>query len=196
MTHTYSIGHRTLGARLLGLAAVSATAVLAVLILAAPAPAAKLGGKTTLAPNTETLDALGAAGISVAPSGQAKAGGKGISFPIVSGKVNVEDVQGKIKHKGGLTFSDSATSVTLQGYVIKLGKKNVIRAKIAGGGGKVRLADLDLDKAKIKERGSTVVISKVGVTLANRAAKALSGVFGIPNLAGADLGVATVKVKP
>jgi len=163
--------------------------------LAASAPAADLGGKTTLAPNPDTLDALAAEGISVAPAGEATVGGDGISFPITGGKVDVENVTGKIVHRGGLTFSDHGAAVTLQRYVIKLGDKNVIRASVAGGG-KLRLADLDLDDAKIKERGNKVVVSNVGVALAGKAAKALSATFGIPDLAGADLGDATVTVKP
>jgi hypothetical protein len=167
----------------------------AMLYLAPAAPAAKLGGKTTLAPEASTIAALGDAGITVAPSGKAKAGDDGISFPIRGGKVNVDNVSGKIRHRGGLTFSSHGTSVTLQGYVIKLGKKNVIRARVAGGG-KVRLAELDLDKAKVSQRGGKVVISDVKALLANKAGKALADTFGIPNLRGAELGVAKVTVRP
>jgi hypothetical protein len=182
---------RTARIALLGAAA----AMLAVFPLAGSADAAKLGGKTTLAPEPATIDALAAEGVSVAPAGKADVTGKGIAFPITGGKVNVDRVSGKIEHKGGLTFSSHGTSLTVEDFVIKLGKKNVIRADVAGGG-KVRLAELDLDRAKIRERGNKVVVSKVGVDLANRAAKALSATFGLPNLAGADLGTAQVKVKP
>lgn len=167
----------------------------AVLALAAPANAAKLGGKTILAPEPATLDALSVAGVGVAPAGDAVVNGKGIGFPITGGKVNVDNLSGKIVHKGGLTFSGAGTSLTVENFVIKLGSKNVIRASVAGGG-HVRLADLDLSNAKVKQRGGKVVVSNVGVGLANRAAKALSATFGLPDLAGADLGDATVKVKP
>jgi hypothetical protein len=34
------------------------------------------------------------------------------------------------------------------------------------------------------------------VALANKAAEALSATFGLPDLAGADLGKATVKARP
>jgi hypothetical protein len=185
---------RTRGARPFGLALLGA-ALVAALVLAAPGSAAKLGGKTTLAPEAATLDALAAEGVEVAPAGDAKLTGKGIAFPITGGKVNVDRVSGKVKHSGGLTFSGHGMSLTVENFVVKVGKKNVIRADVAGGG-KVRLADLDLDDAKIKERGGKVVISRVGVLLANKAAKALAATFGLPNLAGADLGEATVKVKP
>jgi Htaa len=186
---------RARGSRVIGFALLTAAALVAALALAAAAPAAKLGGKTTLAPQAETLDALAAEGVTVAPAGDAKLTGKGIAFPITGGKVNVDRVSGKVKHSGGLTFSGHGTTLTVENFVVKIGKKNVIRADVAGGG-KVRLADLDLDDAKIKERGGKVVISRVGVLLANKAAKALAATFGLPNLAGADLGEATVKVKP
>jgi hypothetical protein len=195
MTDTQKRDRARIGRRPAAFALVGSAAIVAALALASHVPAAKLGGKTILAPEAATLDALAAEGVTVAPAGDAKLTGTGIAFPITGGKVNVDDVKGKIKHQGGLTFSDHGSSVTLQGYVIKLGKKNVIRARIAGGGN-VRLADLDLDEAKIKERRNRVVISNVGVLLANKAAKALAATFGLPNLAGADLGEAKVKVKP
>ena len=192
MTETQA---RARGSRVVSFALLTAAALIAALALAAAAPAAKLGGKTTLAPQTETLDALAAEGVTVAPAGDAKLTGKGIAFPITGGKVNVDRVSGKVEHSGGLTFSGHGMTLTVENFVVKVGKKNVIRADVAGGG-KVRLADLDLDDAKIKQRGGKVVISKVGVLLANKAAKALTATFGLPNLAGADLGEATVKVKP
>jgi hypothetical protein len=170
-------------------------ALLAALALAPSAPAAKLGGKTILAPNPDTLDALAAEGVMVAPSGDADVTGSGIAFPITRGTVNVDEVKGKVEHKGGLTFSDHGTSLTVEDFVVKVGKKDVIRADVAGGG-KVRLAELDLDRAEIKERSGKVVISNVGVLLAGKAAKALSATFGLPNLEGADLGEAKVKVRP
>ncbi len=192
MTETQA---RARGSRVIGFALLTAAALVAALALAAAAPAAKLGGKTTLAPQAETFDALAAEGVTVAPAGDAKLTGKGIAFPITGGKVNVDRVSGKVKHSGGLTFSGHGMTLTVENFVVKIGKKNVIRADVAGGG-KVRLADLDLDDAKIKQRGGKVVISKVGVLLANKAAEALAATFGLPNLAGADLGEATVKVKP
>jgi hypothetical protein len=170
------------------------SALIAALALTPVASGAKLGGKTILAPEQATIEALADAGVTVTPTSAATVNDKGIGFPITSGKVNGDTLEGKIKHRGGLTFSNDHESLTVENYILKLGKKNVIRAEVAGGG-KVRLAELDLDKAKIKERGSKVVVSNVDVTLAGKAAKALSSVFGLPDLTGADLGEATVKIK-
>jgi hypothetical protein len=170
-------------------------AIAATLAFAAPAPAAKLGGKTVLAPETATFETLAGAGVTVTPAGDANAGSRGIAFPITGGRFDLERSTGKVEHTGGLTFTGNGTSLTVENFVVKVGAKNVIRAEVAGGG-HVRLADLDLDEAKIKQRGGKVVISNVGVLLAGKAASALSAVFGLPDLRGADLGTAKVKAKP
>ena len=178
------------------LVAMAVATLAAVLMVSASAGAAtKLGGKTTLAPKAATFEALTAAGVTVAPAGDASAGSKGISFPITGGKLDLDDLTGKVTHSGGLTFSGHGTSLTVEDFVVKVGTKSVIRASVAGGGN-VRLADLDLAKAKVKNRGDTVVISNVKVLLAQKAATALSATFGLPDLAGADLGRATVKARP
>ena len=168
----------------------------AALAFAPAAPAAKIsGGKTVLQPRTSTFEALADAGVSVAPSGVARANANGIVFPITGGRANPAAPNAKIKHDGGLTFSGAGTSVTLQDFIVRVGKKNVIDSHAAGGG-TVRLADLGLKKAKIKEKGGRVIIAKVKVKLARNAAKALSATFGLPNLTGAQLGKATVKITP
>ena len=61
MTETQA---RARGSRVIGFALLTAAALVAALALAAAAPAAKLGGKTTLAPQAETFDALAATGLS------------------------------------------------------------------------------------------------------------------------------------
>ena len=175
-------------------AALMVISLLAVLALAPAAQAAKLDGKTILAPEPATIEALAGAGVMVAPAGDVSVNDKGIGFPITGGNVDAETLRGKIEHKGGLTFSNDHEALTVENFTVKIGEKNVIRAEVAGGG-KVRLAELDLDKAKIKERGSKIVVSNVDVLLAKPAAEALSAVFGLPDLAGADVGDATVKIK-
>jgi hypothetical protein len=165
------------------------------LAFAASAPAAELGGKTLLSPEPATFETLAGAGVTVSPTGEASVGRSGIAFPIIGGRFNANQVAGKVEHKGGLTFAGNGTSLTVENFVVKVGAKNVIRAEVAGGG-HVRLADLDLDEAKIKQRGGKLVISNVDVLLAGKAAAALSAVFGLPDLRGADLGTATVKARP
>ena len=178
-------------------AGVGAVAMIAMLAFVPAASAAKIsGGKTVLQPKASTFEALADAGVTVAPSGDARANANGIVFPITGGRANPAAPNAKIKHDGGLTFSGAGTAVTLQDYIVRIGKKNVIDSHVAGGGGAVRLADLGLGKAKIKEKGGRVIVGKVKVKLARKAAKALSATFGLPNLTGAPLGKATVKIVP
>jgi Htaa len=175
----------------------SIAVALAAVVALAVAPAAhgaNLGGKTILAPEPDTVDALSAAGVTVTPTGPVSVNGKGIGFPITGGNANAETLETKIKHRGGLEFSNGHEALGVENFIVKTGTKNVIRAEVAGGG-KVRLANLDLSDAKVKTRGSKVVVSNVDVLLAKRAAKALTAVFGLPDLTGADLGDATVKIK-
>ena len=182
--------------RRFGIPLIAATMLIAALALAPAASAAKIsGGKTVLKPRASTFEALADAGVTVAPSGVARANANGIVFPITGGRANVDAPNLKIKHDGGLTFSGAGTSVTLQDYIVRVGKKNVIDSHLAGGD-PIRLADLGLGKTKIKQKGGRVIIAKVKVKLARKAAKALSATFGLPNLTGAPLGQATVKVVP
>ena len=176
------------------LGALTAATMAVALVFAGSASAAKLDGKTTLAPKAATFEALAAEGVTVAPVRPATAGGKGISFPITRGNANLDRGKATIRHSGGLRFTEDDTSLTVKNFVVKLGRKDQIQAKVPGAG-KVRLADLDISKAKIKESRRKIEVSRVKVLLAKQAAEALSATFGLPDLTGAVLGKATVKVK-
>ena len=184
--------------RRFGIPLIAATALVAALALAPAASAAKIsGGKTVLKPRASTFEALADAGVTVAPSGVARANANGIVFPITGGRANVDAPNAKIKHDGGLAYSGAGTSVTLQDYIVRVGKKNVIDSHLAGSSAEMPvLTDLGLGKAKIKQKGGRVIVAKVRVRLARKAAKALSATFGLPNLTGAPLGRATVKIVP
>jgi hypothetical protein len=182
--------HRPPIAKLVTLAA----ALVLSLILVAPA-SAKVKSRTILTPNQSSLATLSAYGITVVPTGDATPLNRGaIAFPIVRGFLNPDAIIGQINTSGGLTFSDaSGNSLTFENFRVKLGEKDVIRADVAGG--KIRLADLDLDDADVKERGDRVVINPIGVELAHRASLVLTEVFGLPDLGGLDLGEAKVKAR-
>ena len=109
--------------RLKGAGLAATGVLLAALTVAPAAPAAGLGGKTILAPETETIDALSAAGVTVAPAGAASVNGKGIGFPITGGKVNAETLEGKIQHKGGLTLANGHESLTVENFTVKIGRR-------------------------------------------------------------------------
>lgn len=167
---------------------------LVALLAAVPATAAKLSGKTILAPNGETLDALSSLGVEVEPSGDTKVGGNGVVFPVASGRLDPETGAAKIVHEGGLTFVGMDTELTVESFVVKIGNKNVLKASLPDGG-KLRLADLDVSKVKIKEKEDRAVISGVSASLSKKGAKAISETFGIEeDLQGADLGEIKTKI--
>ena len=64
--------------------------------------------------------ALTSLGISVAPTGRAYAGKKGISFPITFGVVDAQTLAGQIRHAGGLVLTKGATKVYLTRYFIDI----------------------------------------------------------------------------
>ncbi|UJA20235.1 hypothetical protein HJD18_08405 [Thermoleophilia bacterium SCSIO 60948] len=177
------------------LAIAGALALVLALALVAPAQAAKLGGKTTLQPDPETFAALDEAGIQVAPRGDAAAGDDGISFPITNGKLDRE-YRGVIRHSGGLRFfNEEGDALIVKNFRIVISDERAVLRAVVPGAGVVRLADLDLSKAEIDKNGKRVTISGVEVALAKPAAEAFSATFGVPDLTGAHLGVATVAAR-
>jgi hypothetical protein len=164
----------------------------AVVLLGSVATAeAKNLGSTTLKPNASTFEALADLGVSVAPTGPAKVTNKGIAFRITGAKLD-DDLTGKIKHKGGLKFESSSAMLKVKNFIIKIGNRKAKLFAFAGDA-KIRLLDLDLNKAKVKNGGATV--KGVRATLAKPAAEALSATFHAPDLTGAKVGKATVAFK-
>lgn len=165
-------------------------ASVALLGTAATAEARNLGS-TTLKPNVSTFEALADLGVAVAPTGPAKVTNKGIAFRITSAKLD-DDLTGKIKHKGGLKFESSGAKLKVKNFIIKIGERKSKLIAFAGDA-KIRLLDLDLNKAKVKNGGTTV--KGVRATLAEPAAEALAATFHAPDLTGAKIGKATVAFK-
>ncbi|HEX6745625.1 MAG TPA: hypothetical protein VF087_15465, partial [Solirubrobacteraceae bacterium] len=83
----------------------AAAGALVALAVAAPAGAATVkvaGGSTTLKLDAGTAKALKGLGVSVTPITPAKAGSKGVSFPITGGSIDPATAAGTITHSGGL----------------------------------------------------------------------------------------------
>jgi hypothetical protein len=184
------------GRALLALAGLAAAALAAVLMLSASAGAAgKASGKTILTPKTATLEALASEGVAVDVAPDASLGNKGIKFPITGGRLSLDNLNGKIKHSGGLTLTGNGVTLTLDDFIVKTGKKNVLRAHIDGTDAKIRLAVLNLNRSRVKTRGGRAVVSNVKVLVARRAGRALAATFGISNYTGAKLGTAEIKIS-
>ena len=108
--------------RILRLAAAGALVALAV---AAPAGAATVklaGGSTTLELNAGTAKALKGLGVSVTPITPAKAGSKGVAFPITGGTIDPATAAGTITHSGGLQLRAGSTRVRLTSFTIGVDK--------------------------------------------------------------------------
>ena len=183
------------GRAVLAVAGLAAAALAAVLMLSASAGAAgKASGKTILTPKTATLDALAAEGVTVDVAPDASLGNKGIKFPITGGRLSLDNLNGKIKHSGGVTFTGNGVTLTLGDFIVKTGRKNVLRASIDGTDAKIRLAVLNLNRSRLRTRGGRAVVSNVKVLVARRAGRALAATFGVSNYTGAKLGTAEIKI--
>jgi hypothetical protein len=181
--------------------AIAAIAVMSVALIPAAAGAKKSAGKTltlkakgatTLKVDSGTAAALTSLGVSVAPVKPAKAGPKGIAFPITGGKVNSKTLAGKIMHSGGLSFTKGSTVVKLTDYTINIDKKPDLVASL--GKDRVSILSLDLTKLKNSSSGKAIKLSGVKASLTAAAASALNGAFATDAFTeGLVLGTASVK---
>ena len=182
----------------LAVLALGLSVALAVWILPAraeAAPAQLTSGTTTLALDKGVAKALTGAGVAVKPLKPAKAGKAGIGFPVTGGSFDVETVGGTIRHSGGLRLAGGGAKLDLKKFIIKVGKKATLSAKV--GGSRVRILNLDLSKAKLGREDLAYRIAKVKAALTGAAAKAINATFGAKVAAGGlVLGQATVVALP
>ncbi|MGD5468090.1 hypothetical protein QUS59_22705, partial [Xanthomonas citri pv. citri] len=148
--------------------------------VAAPASAATVdlaGGSTTLKLDPATAKALTGLGVSVSPIKPAKAGAKGISFPITGGAIDPATAAGMITHGGGLQLRAGATRVRLTSFTIGVDKTPASSVKA----GKARLTafSLSLARAKVARAGLGTTVSGVVVKLSAKGAAALNRAFGV-----------------
>ena len=143
-----------------------------------PAPAAAKpvgidGGKTIVKATKEGLLVLEGQGISLNPVRPGRVTLRGISFPIVRGRVDTKTLAGKVRHSGGLRFSKGSISVRASNFVVNT-RKAAVTAVI--GGNRVRLFDLRFTAAA-KRKGKRITVPAVEARLSRTAARALNGAF-------------------
>jgi hypothetical protein len=181
--------------RILRLAAAGALVALAV---AAPAGAATVklaGGSTTLRLDAGTAKALKGLGVSVTPITPAKAGSKGVSFPITGGTIDPATAAGTITHSGGLQLRAGKTRVRLTSFTIGVDATPSLSVKV--GAARLHAFTLSLAKAKVTRAGSGTRVTGVVVKLSAKGAAALNKAFGVRAFArGLRIGTATVKATP
>lgn len=181
---------------------VVAGAVLAACAVGA-APAAAAGpvalapsGGTTLKLDAGAGKALKSLGVSVTPTGRARAGAAGITFPITAGRIDPASAAGYIKHAGGLRLSAGKVSVTLSDYDLVVGRKTTFTVKVDGGG-RAQLLVPVLGAAKITRPGLGTTVSNVALHLSAAGAAALNRIFHVKAFAPKlKLGTLTVRAQP
>jgi hypothetical protein len=161
----------------------------------------KAAGDTTLDPDPGAAAALEGAGISLAPIAPATAGPGGFEFPITGGKVNTSDLNGDIKHSGGIQFSMPAMHgsgpgvvVDLTDFTIQIDENPDLVASV--GDSRVSILSLDLSGASIDIMGTNVTVSHVEASLTADAAAALNATFSTSLFTeGLVIGTATVAAQ-
>ena len=132
-------------------------------------------GDTNLVPDSGAAAALAGAGISLAPIAPATAGMDGFAFPITGGKLNVDDLTGKINHSGGIRFTKGGVNVDLTEFTIQVDSDPDLVASL--GASRVSILSLDLGSAAIDISGRDITVSGVKAALTEGAAAALNAAF-------------------
>jgi hypothetical protein len=172
-----------------------ATATAVAALAGAPGASAAVpltGGTTTLKLDRGTAAALDGLGVSVAPVGRARAGSRGVRFPITGGRIDARTAAGTINHAGGLRFRAGGRSLTLRAPRVAVGRKIMLSARV--GGSRVHL--LQLSGARVSRSGFNTNVSGLRARLTQKAAKALNATFGVKAFKkGLRLGTAKVRSK-
>lgn len=167
------------------------------LLAAAPGAEAAVdlsGGTTRLTLDRGTAKALGSLGVKVAPTGAAQAQGRHVRFPISAGAIDPASAAGRIAHRGGLRLSAGGKRIVLKRYVVRVGRKITLSARV--GGSRVTILDLT-GRARISRSGFGTNLSGLTAKLNGAAARALNATFGVTAFKrGIPLGKVRVQAEP
>lgn len=186
--------------------AVTAGAVLGLLLASAPVKALPLAGDQTIVLLT-SAGALGSAGISVGGLGSAVigldlAGRAEALFPITGG--DLTGLAGTIEHDGsGLSLSGNGTTVSLENFLIDTLALQLFGDVSVNGGsvGNLPLFDIAVCTSLVGtadqciDGDGSILLDGFKLSLTQGAAGALTEVFGLPDLTGAQIGVARIDVS-
>lgn len=139
--------------------AVAAAAALALVPAAAAKPQPVSGGATTLKMKRAVAEFFADTGTKVKAIDPATDKKSGIRFPIRSGELDSKKAKGSLKHDGGISLKGDGGKAEVTKLAAKFGKSSKLTAKVDGD--KEKLFELDTDKTKAKQEGSTVTYSKV-----------------------------------
>lgn len=179
------------------------TALVLGALAAAPAADAKTKptfkvskGTTTLKLSPAATAALAGAGVAATADKPAKAVEGGFAFKVTNGKLTTSGYLGSIKHAGGLTLKQAATSksLTLRNPIAKLAQSGSTLSVLVGEA-RVVIATLDASGATVEKTRTAFKATGVKATLTKAAADALNATFGTTLAEGADLGTLDVSAK-
>jgi hypothetical protein len=185
---THRISRRTSVFLLVAVAALLVT-LFASVASASARPLNLDGQRTKVTVVPATLDVLLGAGIVPLPVAPSPVVGTKTSlrytFPVTTGRVDSKTLAGRIRHSGGVLFVQRAgtgwNTLKLSKFTINIGTESYITA-IVNGGKRLRVLELDLGNAAIKQytrKGRTYVyISRVAVGLNDTAIGAVNATFG------------------
>ncbi len=154
-----------------------------------------VSGKSVLAPDVDTFEALSDYGVTVTPVEGARANNRGLVFPIEGGQVS-SNVTGTIEHSGGMQFMDSSgAELVVDDFLVKLGKKKG-KLFVTSGTDAFRLLNLDISDSRISgEQGGALKIKNIEASLARPGAKALTSFVGTRIDKGTPMGILKVKAQ-
>ena len=163
--------HETSRRRGIGAAGLALAATLGLAL--APAAGAKPqtvgGGTTTLKMTRAVAEFFADTGTKVKAIKPAKDKKSGIQLPIRSGELDSKKAKGSVKLDGGISLRGDGGKAELTKFAAKFAKSSKVTAKVDGD--KTKLFELDTDKAKAKQKGSTVTYSKVKAITTRKAAR-------------------------
>ena len=161
------------------------------------APTSVTGGQTLLKLDGDTAAVLTDAGVSIKATGPAigPSGSALFAFPVVGGKVNKEQLGGKIVHSGGLAITAGDTTLVVKRFVINL-DTGYLTAEVAGAGVRIPLLRLGNVTGGVTAAPGILVLKDVNVRLTSTAASALNQTFDTDLFSGGLLiGQATVIAR-
>lgn len=120
------------------------------------------------------------------------------AFPVTGGRVTLNPLGGKIRHRGGILFLNlkNGKKIEVSRFTINLTRADL--TGIVNGDPKVRvpLFRLDLSHAKLAAGKHVVTASGIGLKLTSAAAKALNAALGTKLFsAGLELGTARTLLR-
>ena len=148
------------------------------ILCASPALATPItGGTTSVTLDSGFVSLVTGAGITPAAVAPGTLVGATATFPITGGDTST----GLIAHSGGLSFAKGAQSAIIENFLINLNSMSLSGDVIANGGTPTM----------------GIALFNIGagneLTINSALAGGLSAVFGVPNLTGANVGIATVS---